>query len=263
MSNQVINIGAAPLVLNGQPLGGGFSFAYDLGGSTIDYANQAYNFLDSQNKQDQAFLSGSIAGTQDFLAHQSTPLVDTLKGLLTGVGNLMQSNQTAALSLTPITTAPSFSVQGMIDAFGNQVASQQVTLADLTSQSINQIGANTASSNYASTQVASSGGGGLCFISTAICRAEHLPDDCHELSILRKFRDDYVLLSTEGQNLVRRYYSIAPGIVGRIDARSDSSEIYFILRWHFIDPILSFIENLYYGKATAHYIEMVNLCERL
>lgn len=65
-----------------------------------------------------------------------------------------------------------------------------------------------------------------CFLTTACVKHRGLPDDCKELTLLRKFRDEYMKKNEEGNALVEQYYEIAPGIVTKIDAREDKDEIY-------------------------------------
>lgn len=49
---------------------------------------------------------------------------------------------------------------------------------------------------------------GGCYLTTACCEYKGLPDDCEELEVLRKFRDEYVPAV-----LVVEYYKTAPNIV--------------------------------------------------
>ena len=59
----------------------------------------------------------------------------------------------------------------------------------------------------------SGGGKKGCFITTAACELRGLPDDCHELRVLRRFRDDVLVTSREGRALVEEYYRVAPRLV--------------------------------------------------
>lgn len=51
------------------------------------------------------------------------------------------------------------------------------------------------------TNSSSGGGGGICYLTTACCKFAGLADDCEELMVLRKFRDEYV-----PKELVDEYY---------------------------------------------------------
>lgn len=64
-----------------------------------------------------------------------------------------------------------------------------------------------------------------CFITTACVQARGLPDDCEELTVLRQFRDSYMLGKPGGEELVALYYRVAPAIVRGIGRRSDAAEI--------------------------------------
>jgi hypothetical protein len=82
---------------------------------------------------------------------------------------------------------------------------------------------STSNSKYSS---ASSGTGngsqsswnvGGCFLTTACCEYKGLPDDCEELTVLRKFRDECV-----PKKLVERYYVIAPNICVKIQGNDSA-----------------------------------------
>lgn len=60
-----------------------------------------------------------------------------------------------------------------------------------------------------------------CFLTTACTQYFGLPDDCEELTTLRMFRDEYMIKSEEGRQMVQRYYEIAPGIVRAIQMLPD------------------------------------------
>lgn len=67
---------------------------------------------------------------------------------------------------------------------------------------------------------------GFCYLSTACVEFAGLPDDCHELTVLRHFRDDYLGSRHDGAHLIAEYYAIAPNIIDDIDARSNRIQIY-------------------------------------
>ena len=53
---------------------------------------------------------------------------------------------------------------------------------------------------------------------TAACvEAAGLPDDCKELTVLRRFRDGFIAKLPDGPSLIQNYYAIAPGLVARIN----------------------------------------------
>lgn len=65
-----------------------------------------------------------------------------------------------------------------------------------------------------------------CFLSSACLEARGLPDDCEELTILRRFRSDFVSAQQDGQQLLAQYASIAPTIVQRVAASPQRQELF-------------------------------------
>lgn len=55
-----------------------------------------------------------------------------------------------------------------------------------------------------------------CFLTTACVQAAGLPDDCHELAVLRHFRDTFVRARDDGDALIREYYDQSPRIVTKL-----------------------------------------------
>lgn len=100
-----------------------------------------------------------------------------------------------------------------------------------------------------------------CFITTAICESMNKPDDCYELNLLREFRDSYLLSTPEGQELVSKYYRIAPSIVYQIDKSMDANEIYSHVYSGYLKHVIEYIEIKEYHKAIRVYKEMVNHLE--
>lgn len=60
-----------------------------------------------------------------------------------------------------------------------------------------------------------------CFLTTACCVYKGLPDDCYELQILRKLRDEYIKNQSYGEKLISDYYNEAPSIVESINNSKD------------------------------------------
>lgn len=65
-----------------------------------------------------------------------------------------------------------------------------------------------------------------CYITTAVCQSLHKGDDCEELVLLRDYRDSYLMEMSNGQEVIREYYDVAPTIVKHINRRKDSPQIY-------------------------------------
>ncbi|MBU6214916.1 hypothetical protein KGM48_03715 [Patescibacteria group bacterium] len=64
-----------------------------------------------------------------------------------------------------------------------------------------------------------------CYLTTACVHHAGLADDCHELVVLRSFRDGYMSALPGGPLLVARYYKIAPAILERIQLDSERETI--------------------------------------
>ncbi|HIT88855.1 MAG TPA: hypothetical protein IAC41_00330 [Candidatus Merdenecus merdavium] len=97
----------------------------------------------------------------------------------------------------------------------------------------------------------------LCYITTAVCDQTGKPDDCHELNVLRSYRDEYLLKDEMGKQLVEEYYDIAPTIVKRISMRSNAKEIYTKILNKYITPCIFLIEQNELEKSKDLYQEMV------
>ena len=89
----------------------------------------------------------------------------------------------------------------------------------------------------------------------------HLPDDCAELSILRKYRDTYLLSFSAGQKDVEHYYSVAPKIVEAIEKNENASceweRIYLIIK-----ECVDLINNNLYESAYEKYRSMTSELEK-
>lgn len=97
-----------------------------------------------------------------------------------------------------------------------------------------------------------------CYVTTAVCRELGKPDDCYELTLLRHYRDTYLMNLDGGEELVQEYYNLAPSIVKHIDQRSDRSEIYHTVWRKYVSPCISLIEEGKQEECKELYIEMVH-----
>lgn len=66
---------------------------------------------------------------------------------------------------------------------------------------------------------------GCCYITTACVEQRGLADDCEELTVLRQFRDNYLIKKANGRRLLELYYKHSPQIVAAIHNRDDEDEI--------------------------------------
>jgi hypothetical protein len=98
---------------------------------------------------------------------------------------------------------------------------------------------------------------GNCFITTASARSLGLNDDCHELNLLRSFRDSYMRATPRRWQQVQQYYSIAPGVVRQIELNSDSAAIWRELWFSHIQPAVAAIERRSPQEAHERYAAMM------
>ncbi|MBR4318712.1 MAG: SEL1-like repeat protein, partial [Oscillospiraceae bacterium] len=96
-----------------------------------------------------------------------------------------------------------------------------------------------------------------CFITTAAACSLRKGDDCEELNLLRKFRDEYICRSEEGQELVLEYYRIAPLILEKINQQPNPEMIYNLLWQTYILPSISCLKAGNFSEAQDIYITMV------
>ncbi|MCL2211261.1 MAG: formylglycine-generating enzyme family protein [Treponema sp.] len=98
---------------------------------------------------------------------------------------------------------------------------------------------------------------GGCFITTAVCNNSNKPDDCYELTNFRKFRDEWLVNQSGGNELVEEYYRIAPTIVDNINKLPNKENIYKMIWQRYLSTCLRFIEGKQYNECMHEYIKMV------
>lgn len=97
------------------------------------------------------------------------------------------------------------------------------------------------------------GGGGLCFLTTAATQARGLADDCRELTVLRHFRDEQLMQTPEGRELVTEYYRIAPTVCRKIDAAPDAAQTWSDVYNSLVDPVVKLIDAGQFEAARDLY----------
>lgn len=97
----------------------------------------------------------------------------------------------------------------------------------------------------------------FCYITTAVCEILKKGDDCYELNLLRDYRDTYLASLPQGEELIRRYYDIAPTIVKHINCRDDAEEIYRSIWDTYLSPCIHMIESSRLESCRERYEEMV------
>lgn len=103
----------------------------------------------------------------------------------------------------------------------------------------------------------------LCYITTAVTEATGKGDDAYELETLRRYRDDFMLATPAGQELVDNYYAVAPKVVEKLSARSDAKEIYKELYTKYLQPAVVAVEKGDNYGALRIYREMSQTAEAI
>ena len=117
---------------------------------------------------------------------------------------------------------------------------------------------NNSTSPSRSSQSSSTNNGSWCFITTAVCEYLKKADNCYELTMLRQFRDNWLILQPGGRLLVQEYYQIAPSIVNALNISKDRDEIYYNIWKSYIQPCVSLIEQKSFESCQTLYEEMVH-----
>jgi hypothetical protein len=89
-----------------------------------------------------------------------------------------------------------------------------------------------------------------CYLTTACVAVMNLPDDCFELTMMRRLRDAYVVKLPDGEKVIADYYACAPVIVDVIESRDDADEIFVNIHRLYIVPCAWLVQA---GKMEAAY----------
>lgn len=97
----------------------------------------------------------------------------------------------------------------------------------------------------------------FCYITTAVCETFEKADDCYELTVLRSYRDSYLMSQPDGEEVIRQYYDLAPTIVKHINQKQDRKKIYREVWDTYLKPCIHMIENDEQEQCKELYIKMV------
>lgn len=103
----------------------------------------------------------------------------------------------------------------------------------------------------------------MCYITTAVTEATGKGDDAYELEVLRKYRDEFMLATPVGQELVQNYYDVAPKVVEKLSKREDAKEIYTRLYTTYLQPAVAAVEKGDNYEALRIYREMSQAAEAI
>jgi hypothetical protein len=94
-----------------------------------------------------------------------------------------------------------------------------------------------------------------CYLTTACVEAQGLPDDCHELTVLRRFRDGYMKSIPGGEALIAEYYETAPVLLEKLRAEPDVAEQLEAM-YRRIAAVVETIEAGRNAEALAAYMDV-------
>lgn len=196
---------------------GGVNLSYDLGPSNATVASQAYSFLNNSFSNDTNLLQGAITGANNLVSGLASPVIQMAQ-------TQQQFNTTVLPSMFDQLNDQNYSLG--LDAESTAQATAQASIAASTAEAAN----------------APKGGGGGCYITTAVCESMGMPDDCKILTTLRRFRDTFMHGDESRTQLVREYYDSAPTLVEFILACEDASARLALLFTRYIKPAVEAIE---------------------
>lgn len=98
-----------------------------------------------------------------------------------------------------------------------------------------------------------------CFITTAVMKAqlEEFSDNCRELTMLRRVRDEYITHLPNGPEMLAAYREFAPVYVERISKRPDAETVWKILYDEYILEAVKHAEAGHFRKAYLVYLLML------
>lgn len=99
---------------------------------------------------------------------------------------------------------------------------------------------------------------GNCFLTSACmkCLQENFDDNCYELTVLRWFRDNFVLIED-----IEHYYEVAPIIVSAIENNNLREKLYYHIYKNIVCYCVEKIEQGNYASAYRRYKSYVQTFE--
>ena len=96
-----------------------------------------------------------------------------------------------------------------------------------------------------------------CFITTATCLSAGKADNCEELTIMRLFRDEWLLNQPDGAYLIEDYYRTDPTKVEKINQQPDRTLIYATIYQKYILPCVQCAKEKRFNDSKRIYVDMV------
>lgn len=106
-------------------------------------------------------------------------------------------------------------------------------------------------------------GKGGCFVTTTVCDILGKDDQCFELKILRKFRDEVLLIDNDLRQLVFEYYNLSPVYVNKIINIENKRKFAQYLLDEHINCIIETIQDNDKYKAVFLYKNMLNKIDKI
>jgi hypothetical protein len=98
-----------------------------------------------------------------------------------------------------------------------------------------------------------------CFITTAVMKAQldEFSDNCRELTMLRRVRDEYIAHLPNGPEMLAAYREFAPVYVEQISKRPDAETVWKLLYAEYILEAVKHAEAGHFRKAYLVYLLML------
>lgn len=98
----------------------------------------------------------------------------------------------------------------------------------------------------------------FCYLTTSMCEILEKPDDCFELTEMRKLRDTVMLNNPKYDYMIEEYYKTAPEIVVKLKNSNSKNEIAQTMQASFILPISNLMKKKENDAAVSKYLEMID-----
>lgn len=215
---------------------------FDFGPNTATIAQNAFSFLNTTFASNQNFFNHGVDSTNAFIGGFVNPL----------------TSAAATTSNTVSAMLPDLMQQETQLASNAMQSSAHIYLRSIGAQQ------QVANASIGASKKAS-GGGGFCFITTAVCGGLGLKDDCEILTKLRAFRDSFMADFLTGRVLISTYYRIAPGIVADMERAPEKVRRIFYrhLLHRYLIPAVCAIDSGQNFKALEIYARMVAYASRV
>lgn len=88
-----------------------------------------------------------------------------------------------------------------------------------------------------------------CVLTTACVTALGLPDDCHELVMFRRLRDEYLRRRAKGIAVIEDYYRTAPHVVAAVQVGTDPDAAWRRIYGEWVEPVVKLVDAGEFDEA--------------